>query len=924
MLRTRNFRPLGQVAIELGLLTSANLDIALSVQAAVNGLGVKKRLGEILVERRMLTPTQLAQALEYQRRHYQQRQIGGYHLHEKLGEGGMGAVYRATRLADGVEVAIKVLSKRVAGDAQVLDRFLREAAIAVEIRHPHVVRTYGAVQIAERPLLVMDYVRGEGLDRLLTRGPLQEADALKLMRQLASALGYLAERGVVHRDVKPGNVIVAPGHHAWLIDLGLAKRVGVETTIAPALTQTGHILGTPDFMAPEQILGQPVDARCDIYSLGATFYTMVTGQTPYAGSANQTMLLTAHLVGAFRDPLELAPGLSEGSVHLIEKAMAVDPNDRYPSMAALILDIDAVASGAAPTTERLAPDRSMVRRALGKRASLRRSHGRATRRRVSSRLTWAHLLLGVLSVALVAVAARQIGSGPRERTYQESVSQVDSGKHPSSAPTAISSQVSSSFSVNATPQYSRYGDKVWGFSFELPGAWSEIPGGPFDRSWIGPNSARVEVAVAPCGRDVGYLPLAPMASMEHWYRSGATLALDQLQGDANHVSWYIDPPNQTWLSVLRTGISFYRIEVTGLEPKIAQHVIESFKASAEVETQYSDQAGRAACCSVDLRTVRSHRWLAYESDRGKLVLKTKAPQDSSVIILQIIPSQSNSVLDPRRATEITIGNWSGTVSYTHKDGVARAIFISRPQDPQCLVAGANFSQHASFAERIDFWSLVARCQVRALAQQDRLYHLLGLPWEQPRTRAAVWNGARRQNYTELAQPIRGQLQKIIVVGTWVDPTDSRKIQRVETAGFELIEGGRLRLNNYVRFGPNSVQELALDATNSEVMLRSSSIKSLGHVVLDGVLVRDWVAGYSCMLPGLPLEIGASRELRVFDVATERIAMVKLRLVQLQPQIRFELDLNGAPLAAITLDPQQPGAPRLELVSEALILETLPQ
>ncbi|HSE30460.1 MAG TPA: serine/threonine-protein kinase [Pyrinomonadaceae bacterium] len=225
-----------------------------------------------------------------------------YELVERLGEGGMGAVYRARRLHIGDEVAVKLLSHDVTRDKQAIERFRREARSAALIRHPNVVSIHdfndqSSARERSEAYIVMELVKGESLRHVLEReGRLAPLRAVKLMLDICAGVGVAHRQGLLHRDLKPDNVIVSPPAHegedetAKVVDFGLAK---VRDEASP-LTQTGTLMGTVYYMSPEQCRGEELDARTDVYSLGAMLYEMLSGAPPFRAN-NFTGLITKHL-----------------------------------------------------------------------------------------------------------------------------------------------------------------------------------------------------------------------------------------------------------------------------------------------------------------------------------------------------------------------------------------------------------------------------------------------------------------------------------------------------------------------------------------------------------------------------------------------------------------------------------------------------
>src|SRR5438270_2698142 len=256
--------------------------------------------------------------------------VGGYRIDELIGRGGIGLVCRATNVALNRIYALKVLAPELAQDEKFRQRFKREMRIAASLHHPNVVGIHYAGEHEGMLFFVMDYVTGTDLRQVLLKtGALDAERAVDLLEQFASALDAAHRRGLVHRDVKPANILITVKdgeEHAYLTDFGLAKKFDT----ASGLTVKGSVVGTVDYMAPEQITGARTDARTDIYALGCVFYQMLTGRVPFERD-NSVATLFAHvhdppppLVGDFG---ETNPAFAP----VLQKAMAKDPSDRYLS-----------------------------------------------------------------------------------------------------------------------------------------------------------------------------------------------------------------------------------------------------------------------------------------------------------------------------------------------------------------------------------------------------------------------------------------------------------------------------------------------------------------------------------------------------------------------------------------------------------------
>ena len=264
-----------------------------------------------------------------------------YQINRKLGEGGMSYVYQAQEIATGQQVAVKILIPRLSRDPASVERLRREATIATRLNHPNVCPILRLGETSDRLIyLVMPYLEGEPLsEHEARRGPFPVAEGIPLLVQVCQGLGHAHELQIIHRDLKPENVMLVPdptaptGYRAVVMDFGLAKerRAGPDVV---KLTATGIVLGTPEFMSPEQIRGKPLDGRSDVYALAILAFELFTGQLPFTGkSAQETMI--ARLRGAPLPLRAVQPDLPAKLEAVISKALAVNPADRYGSMAEL-------------------------------------------------------------------------------------------------------------------------------------------------------------------------------------------------------------------------------------------------------------------------------------------------------------------------------------------------------------------------------------------------------------------------------------------------------------------------------------------------------------------------------------------------------------------------------------------------------------
>jgi serine/threonine-protein kinase len=254
----------------------------------------------------------------------------------ELGRGGMGIVYLAIDVNLDREVAIKVLPAHLTEPSGVRDRFLREARTAAKLSHPNIVPVYRADEKDGVVFFVMRHVDGESLaERLASQGPLAPLDAARLLEEVALALDYAHARGVIHRDIKPENILLERGNNSAVVtDFGIARLMEA----APA-TATGQVLGTVHYMSPEQVLGERVDGRSDVYSLGVVGFKMVTGQLPF-DSKSATAVLVEHVTKEPPRVRTIGPGVPEQLAAIIDRCLAKDPAARYQTAGALATALD--------------------------------------------------------------------------------------------------------------------------------------------------------------------------------------------------------------------------------------------------------------------------------------------------------------------------------------------------------------------------------------------------------------------------------------------------------------------------------------------------------------------------------------------------------------------------------------------------------
>jgi len=279
----------------------------------------------------------------------QPKKIGPYKVVRKLGEGGMGVVWLAYDPALQRDVAVKVLPPEYAKNEHYLKRFLREARAAAKLNHPHTVTIYQVGTDGATVYLAMELVDGLSLDKAVESGrPMEWREATRAIRDAAAGLAAAHEIGLVHRDVKPVNLMRTVKGVTKVVDFGLVRALAADTQ----LTQQGAFLGTPSYMAPEQWLGQEADARSDLYLLTCAYYNLLTGQAPYQAPTG-VALGYQHRYEPFPDPRQLVPDLPPAICPILERGAAKEPADRFQTAAELIADLDELL--AAKVTGPLAP-----------------------------------------------------------------------------------------------------------------------------------------------------------------------------------------------------------------------------------------------------------------------------------------------------------------------------------------------------------------------------------------------------------------------------------------------------------------------------------------------------------------------------------------------------------------------------------------
>jgi serine/threonine protein kinase len=370
-----------------------------------------------------------------------------YRIEEFLGQGGMAQVHRGTDLVLDRTVAVKILTSNLARDPKAVRRFRREAQAAAGLGHPGIVAVYDTGSDGDVHLIVMELISGRTLADILDEGEsLSPERAIDVASSVASALAHAHGKGIVHRDVKPGNIMITTSGEVKVMDFGIARTVRAGT-----FTNTASVLGTATYFAPEQARGEPVDERTDLYALGVVLYEMLAGRPPFAGDS-PVAVAYQHVREQPTPPSRLNPSISPALEAVVLRAMAKDPGARQQTASELARDLQRVRTGA--TTPAIAPvsaDRATQPVAIQGTAVLppiapppgARLEGPASHRRPARRHRWGPWLVGfgaLLVVALigtliVAGLSRQpTETGPRSRPTTQTPSPSPS---PTASPTAL-------------------------------------------------------------------------------------------------------------------------------------------------------------------------------------------------------------------------------------------------------------------------------------------------------------------------------------------------------------------------------------------------------------------------------------------------------------------------------------------------------
>ncbi|MEI6234237.1 MAG: serine/threonine-protein kinase [Planctomycetota bacterium] len=337
------------LALEMGMITQHEALLVDARRDALRRGGIKMTLGQTLLERKFIEPFQIKPLMkEFERRTAQvappkqrleNKMFGPYKLLEIISEKTHSRIIRAHDTVMDRIVVLKILPSNLKNDPQWSERFRRETTLMGKMAHPNLVQAFAAQEIEGCPVIAMEYVDGSTIgDRIEHEGFLPEKEAWLIGREIAKALAYAARLGVIHRDIKPDNIVCSRGGKVKLIDMGFSKSLSDTTH----LTVEGTTVGTPFYISPEQAKGtRDLDARTDIYSLGCTIYHMLTGTPPFWGD-EITEIMLKHIECPRPDPRKLVPGLSQASVDLVTRMISVRPEKRPQTADAVVEEITAM------------------------------------------------------------------------------------------------------------------------------------------------------------------------------------------------------------------------------------------------------------------------------------------------------------------------------------------------------------------------------------------------------------------------------------------------------------------------------------------------------------------------------------------------------------------------------------------------------
>lgn len=346
-----------RLVIDRGLATREEVEACSVLREKLRKQGRLHSIDQVMIAKGVVTERQLARLKRAAEKPQGDLHIPGYHIHERLGAGAMGAVYHATQLSVQRPVALKVLAPKYSADAKYVELLQAEARATGQLNHPHIVGVIEAGSANRIAYIVMEYVDGGTVNDVLVKEKrLSEERSLQVARQIALALEHAHSRGFVHRDVKPKNIMLTKSGSAKLADLGLARPIEDEERNK---AEAGQALGTPYYISPEQAQGQPATPQSDLYSLGVTLYHMLTGRLPFQGQG-RAEVMRKHIREQPIPPDHLVPTISQSAAEIVEMLMQKAPSARYSNAAELVEDIDLALGGKPTKYARRAPDLGAV------------------------------------------------------------------------------------------------------------------------------------------------------------------------------------------------------------------------------------------------------------------------------------------------------------------------------------------------------------------------------------------------------------------------------------------------------------------------------------------------------------------------------------------------------------------------------------
>ena len=355
-----------QVVKENALATDEQVRVCLEEQEEQRKRGEEpKPLEDLLFDRGFMTEDRIRAAkialgrIARDEEKGEPVRIGNYEIVGKIGDGGLGTVYKARQISMSRDVALKVLHKKWLSDEEFKKRFLLEARLAGRLSHQNLIQVYDVGRDRGLYYFSMEFVDGATVEDIIDReGPLELTRSIDIIVQVLRAITYIKRWDIVHRDIKPGNIMINRSGLVKLGDFGFVK-----SKLDHVIATEGEVLGTPDYISPEQAMGvDDIDWRSDQYSLGCTLYHQLTGKPPYEGSGSSVM--RQHIKSDLPDPRTINPKIPDSVVHILERMVAKDPNDRYQDTGELFEDLELVKMGQDPSSARLDAGKSTIIRAF--------------------------------------------------------------------------------------------------------------------------------------------------------------------------------------------------------------------------------------------------------------------------------------------------------------------------------------------------------------------------------------------------------------------------------------------------------------------------------------------------------------------------------------------------------------------------------